>query len=86
MEKRPLMYLPGDFPNFFLPVGRVFGVEVPVTRYRKPSGSMLVTGQFKPMTRALRENLAEILADALVEEVERQSINEVDDAKTKTDR
>jgi hypothetical protein len=65
------MYLPGDFPNFFLPVGRPFGVEVPVTRYGKSSGSMLVTGQLKPMTSALREDLADILADAFVEELER---------------
>src|SRR5438445_4194244 len=32
-----VQYYPGDFPNFIMPVDRVFGVEIPVTRRRKPS-------------------------------------------------
>jgi hypothetical protein len=60
------MYLPGEFPNFFLPLGRVFGVEIPVTRHRKHAGSLLATWQLKPMTPELRRELADRLADALV--------------------
>lgn len=66
------MYYSGDFPNFFLPVDRVFGFEIPVTRRGKPNGSMLVTGQLKRMTPQLREELVDLLADMLVAEVTRR--------------
>ena len=66
------MYYSGDFPNFFLPVDRVFGFEIPVTRRGKPNGSMLVTGQLKRMTPQLREELADLVADMLVADVTRQ--------------
>ena len=62
------MHYSGDFPNFFLPVDRVFGFELPVTRRGKPNGSMLVTGQLKRMTPQLREELVDLLADMLVAE------------------
>src|SRR2546427_6940682 len=66
------MYYSGDFPNFFLPVDRVFGFEIPVTRRGEPNGSMLVTGQLKRMTPQLREELVDLFADMLVADVTRR--------------
>lgn len=60
------MYLGAGFPNFFLPIGRVFGAEIPVTRRGRPNGSVLMTGQFKRMTPELREQIVDLLADARV--------------------
>jgi hypothetical protein len=62
------MYLGTDFPNFFLPLGRVFGAEIPVTKRGKPNGSVLMTGQFKRMTPELEHEIAGLLADMLVKD------------------
>ncbi len=60
------MYSGDGFPNFFLPIGRVFGAEIPVTRRGKPNGTVLMAGQFKRMTPEVREELIDLLVDLLV--------------------
>jgi hypothetical protein len=60
------MHRLGEFPNFYLPIGRGFGAEIPVTKRRKPAGSVWMTGQFKPMTPALEKEIVRLLADMLV--------------------
>jgi hypothetical protein len=47
-HRRRAMYHPGEFPHFFLPHDREFGVEIPVTRRGKPKGRCGRRGSASP--------------------------------------
>jgi hypothetical protein len=78
------MHKPGEFPNFFLPNGRVCGVEIPVTRWRKPAGSVSAIWQFKPMTPKLQEELVDLLADLIVADLRAHPPSSHDEAPQPT--